>query len=354
MEIPNIDVYMALGMLIFFIIIEIIMGYLNRTQRTARDWMHEMGGFLILSLFVKAGIVLGSAFLGHLIAPSLGGIFSAKSLLFTTCFYLFIDDVMQYWYHRSAHEYEFLWKLHRPHHQAEEMGFFIAYRNSILYYIIMPNLWWGGICIFLGGGFGVALGLMLKQFIIVTSHSTIKYDKPLYKSKVLKPFVWLWEHIFITPAFHHSHHGTSMLDGSSDPNGNFGNMFSLWDQIFGTAKFTHAFPEKYGLMNDPKEGWAPEYLYPLVTSKNKNSEISRGYVKEDTRTSEPTTIELVKGEKYLYCQCGKSKNQPFCDGTHHGSKIKPMLFEAKRTGKVKLCNCKATKSGPFCDNSHLE
>ncbi|MEM6805385.1 MAG: CDGSH iron-sulfur domain-containing protein [Bacteroidota bacterium] len=65
-------------------------------------------------------------------------------------------------------------------------------------------------------------------------------------------------------------------------------------------------------------------------------------------------VHLEKGKKYLWCQCGKSKDQPFCDGTHHGSKFKPILFEARRDGPVKLCNCKATKKGPFCDNSHVK
>ncbi len=59
------------------------------------------------------------------------------------------------------------------------------------------------------------------------------------------------ERIFITPAFHYSHHGVSMADNVSAPNGNFSNTFSLWDQMFGTAKFTSAHPEKFGLLEDP-------------------------------------------------------------------------------------------------------
>lgn len=354
MSIPNIDVYIVLGIIILFIFIEIAAGYLKRTQRTKADWMHEVGGFLILSIFIKTGIVLAAMGVGYLLAPSLSGVFSAKSLLFTTCFYLFIDDVMQYWYHRSAHEYEFLWKLHRPHHQAEEMGFFVAYRNAAFYYVLMPNLWWGGICTFFGGGLGVALGLILKQIIIVTSHSTVKYDSFLYKHKIFAPFIRVWERIFITPAFHHRHHGKTQLDEGSDPNGNFGNMFSIWDQLFGTASFVHAYPKEYGLVNDPKESWASQYLFPFVASGDRQSEISRGFVKEDTRTPDSITVDLVKDHVYLYCQCGKSKNAPFCDGMHHGTKYKPMRFTAKRNGKAKLCNCKMTNTGPFCDNSHLQ
>ena len=72
----------------------------------------------------------------------------------------------------------------------------------------------------------------------------------------------------------------------------------------------------------------------------------------NSKTNEPITVELKKGENYLWCKCGRSKNQPFCDGSHHGTKHKPILFEAKKDGTVKLCNCKITKSSPFCDNSH--
>lgn len=351
--IPNIDVYLVMGILLFFIILEVIGGYWARSQRTSRDWIQELGAFLVLSLLTKPAIVLAVLALGNLFFSTAQGILSESSLWLTLPLFLFIDDFFQYWYHRSAHEYSFLWKLHRPHHQAEEMGFFVSYRNAAIYYILMPNIWWIGLFTFFGGGKAVALGLILKQLIIISSHSTIKYDAWIYKYPFLSPLAYLWEHIFITPAFHHAHHGKSRRDGISDPNGNFGNMFSIWDQLFGTAQFTRKFPTVYGLENDPKEHWSASYLYPIVAAQNPESEISRGFVKKPTTHLEPTTVHLEKGEKYLWCQCGKSKNQPFCDGSHHGTKFKPMLFEVKRTGKVKLCNCKQTKAAPFCDDSHL-
>lgn len=350
---PKLDVYVVLGILVFFSLIEALSGYLNRTQRNFSDWIQEAGGFFALSLLIKPGIVLSVAFLATAIAPSAAGMWSGWNIWLMLPVYLFIDDVLQYWYHRSAHEYEFLWKLHRPHHQAEEMGFFISYRNAGFYYVLMPNIWWIGFSLYAGLGMGVALGLILKQLVIIGSHSTISWDKPLYRSKLFSPLMSVIERIIITPAFHHAHHGKSMADGVSDPNGNYGNMFSIWDQVFGTALFTRKFPEEYGLQTDPKEEWAAAYFYPAITAKNPDSEISRGFKKGQTTSLEPTTIQLEKGEKYLWCQCGKSKNQPFCDGMHHGSKFKPLVFEAKRTGKVKLCNCKETKAGPFCDDAHI-
>ena len=64
-------------------------------------------------------------------------------------------------------------------------------------------------------------------------------------------------------------------------------------------------------------------------------------------------MELEAG-RYLWCECGFSKNPPFCDGSHHGTKFKPQVFELERKKKVKLCNCKASKVGAFCDNTHVK
>ena len=352
--IENFDTYAVLGIIIFFGLMEVISGALKASKREGSDWIQEVGGFFMLSLIIKPGIVLVALALGNFLFPSSLYVLGEMSLWFMLPFYILIDDVLQYWYHRSAHEYEFLWKLHRPHHQAEEMGFFVSYRNAALYYLIMPNLWWVGTVVFLGGAKAVAIGLILKQLVIIGSHSTVKWDKHLYKNKFLFPLIAVLERIIITPAFHYAHHGKSMLDGVSDPNGNYGNMFSFWDQLFGTAKFSHEFPTELGLMNDPKEKWTASYFYPAITSEKPNSELSKGFVKEKTATPEPLSVRLEKGENYLWCACGKSQNQPFCDGSHHGSKSKPILFEVKRSGEFRLCNCKISKTSPFCDDSHLD
>ncbi len=350
--IENLDTYLVLGILVVFGVLEVMAGYLHRSQRTRSDWIQEMGGFFALSVLIKPAIVVAVLSIGKTFIPSYIGVFGQWSLWLMLPFYLLIDDVLQYWYHRSAHEYEWLWKLHRPHHQAEEMGFFVSYRNAALYYILMPNIWWIGIVTFLGGGAGVALGLILKQLVIIGAHSPTKWDRLLYKYKWLSPITSIVERIIITPAFHFAHHGKSMKDGISDPNGNYGNMFSIWDQLFGTAKFTRRFPMELGLVNDPKEKWTAAYFYPLVTSDKPESELAKGFKKQDSRIEEPSNIHLEAGQ-YLWCQCGYSQNQPFCDGSHHGTKSKPLLFEVKKARSMRLCNCKKTGSGPFCDDSHL-
>lgn len=350
LNIPNIDLYFVLGVLFLFGFIETVMGAYKKSNRSSDDWILEGIGFFVVAIS-KTIIVAGVFFLGKALLPGSYEALASWSLLPAFLFYILIDDVMQYWYHRSAHEYNWLWKHHRVHHAATEMGILTAYRNSWVYYLIMPNLWWGGIATFLGLGPAVLLGLMFKQVIVTSTHSTWHWDEIFYKVKALKPIAWIFEHILITPSFHHGHHGTSIADKVSDPNGNFGNTFSLWDQMFGTAKFTRMYPATYGLQTDPKDKWTSHLLYPFVKSSKEGSELSAGHTKVKATEKEPLRTTLKEGT-YLYCACGYSADQPWCNGSHHGTKVKPMILDIKSERKVSICTCKQTKTPPYCDDSH--
>jgi CDGSH-type Zn-finger protein len=231
------------------------------------------------------------------------------------------------------------------------MGLLVSYRNAALYYVLMPNIWWIGLFTFFGGGTAVAVGLVLKQLVIISSHSPTKWDRVFYRYKFLHPITWIIERIIVTPAFHFAHHGKSICDRISDPNGNYGNMFSFWDQLFGTALYTRKFPVEMGLQTDPNDPWIANWMFPFVRSNVSGSEISGGFVKKICALDEPCQVELKAGD-HLFCRCGFSRNQPFCDGSHHGTKYKPLLFTIKKEKRVKLCGCKKTKSPPYCDNSH--
>lgn len=65
----------------------------------------------------------------------------------------------------------------------------------------------------------------------------------------------------------------------------------------------------------------------------------------------PTVTELEAGD-YFWCQCGLSKNQPFCDGSHSGTEFSPIKFTLEVKKRVALCNCKHSSKNPFCDGTH--
>ena len=68
----------------------------------------------------------------------------------------------------------------------------------------------------------------------------------------------------------------------------------------------------------------------------------------------PKKVDLEEGKNYFWCACGRSKNQPFCDGSHAGTGITPVKFTAEKTGGAALCQCKGTGNAPFCDGSHVK
>lgn len=66
----------------------------------------------------------------------------------------------------------------------------------------------------------------------------------------------------------------------------------------------------------------------------------------------PTDVE--EGKNYFWCACGRSKNQPFCDGSHKDTGFSPVKYTATKTGKVFFCGCKHSANQPLCDGSHKD
>lgn len=66
---------------------------------------------------------------------------------------------------------------------------------------------------------------------------------------------------------------------------------------------------------------------------------------------QPAVLELDAGT-YYWCSCGRSSNQPFCDGSHEGTDFTPVEFTLAEKTTVALCLCKHSKNPPFCDGSH--
>jgi len=68
--------------------------------------------------------------------------------------------------------------------------------------------------------------------------------------------------------------------------------------------------------------------------------------------NKPEGVELVAGETYYFCMCGRSANGVFCDGSHEGTSCTPKEFTVEKTKAYHLCRCKSSNNLPFCDGTH--
>ncbi len=66
----------------------------------------------------------------------------------------------------------------------------------------------------------------------------------------------------------------------------------------------------------------------------------------------PIAVELEEGKNYAWCSCGLSDKQPFCNGAHKPTHLKPEIIKAESHETKYFCTCKQTGTPPFCDGSH--
>jgi len=70
--------------------------------------------------------------------------------------------------------------------------------------------------------------------------------------------------------------------------------------------------------------------------------------------NKPIMVDLEANKKYAWCACGKSSNQPWCDGSHKGTDFTPKIVEVQENKKAAMCMCKRSSNPPFCDGSHTK
>ncbi|OMP77236.1 sterol desaturase family protein [[Flexibacter] sp. ATCC 35208] len=259
-------IYLSLG------ILEFALGlYTGRWKKN--DRYLDLSSFIIgyLLRFLKINFFL--LFLLPLVIPQYKSAFSWVSLGWAVLIIIIADDFTQYWFHRLHHEIPWLWKFHRAHHSASYMGMAMANRNNLVQSLLFPNLYITATLTFLGMGPASLIVGTIRGVITYLAHSSIRWDMPLYRYRILHPFTWVLERTISLPATHHAHHAAHDRDGIGHYNGNYGNMLLIWDVIFGTAKITRKFPQEYGL-EDHDESWSSQFFFPFVKSQKPGSDLS--------------------------------------------------------------------------------
>ncbi len=271
--------------LLILAMIESFGGLYFDDKRTKNDFTIELLSLTTLPALIQPTIFFVVIWFSSVYFPSFEDYFLSTSIRWQIIAFLILDDLTQYWWHRISHINRTMWKLHRPHHVVEEMGVLVTYRNAVLYYALMPGIWFSAILIYLGMGYVYLFYLPIKLCVILLAHSETKWDRFLYKYKILSPLAWLIERTISTPSTHFAHHGLTAEDEISHPNGNFGNLLFIWDVIFGTAKITRKYPTKFGAWNQIKEAWYVQLFFPIIKSKNPNSELHSIVTKKDYNPS---------------------------------------------------------------------
>ncbi|MCB0755481.1 MAG: sterol desaturase family protein, partial [Flavobacteriales bacterium] len=249
-------------------ILEAVGGLYLHDRRTKNDFTIELVSLVTLPTLIQPAIFFFVIWALQSTVPQFEDYFMEGGFWWHILAFLIFDDLTQYLWHRLSHVNRTMWKLHRPHHVVEEMGVLVTYRNAVLYYALMPGIWFSAVLVYLGMGYAYLFYLPFKLTVILLAHSETKWDRFLYRYKVLNPLAWVIERVISTPSTHFAHHGLTAEDGVSHPNGNYGNLLFLWDVLLGTAKITRKYPERFGAWNQVKQPWYVQLFFPIIRSSD--------------------------------------------------------------------------------------
>jgi sterol desaturase/sphingolipid hydroxylase (fatty acid hydroxylase superfamily) len=135
---------------------------------------------------------------------------------------LFLDFFGAWLVHFLLHKFSMGWRFHCVHHLDKDIDVTTALRHHPVESVIRFAFMFIA-AVFLGVPMWV---VTFYQFIASTNalieHANIRL--PIFLERLLNP-------VLVTPGFHHIHHSVEQPETDS----NYGNIFSLWDHIFGTA-----------------------------------------------------------------------------------------------------------------------
>jgi sterol desaturase/sphingolipid hydroxylase (fatty acid hydroxylase superfamily) len=266
------------GLPVLMVVVGVVEWLLGLYQRrwTRNERLLDIVCFVVPKILVRPAVVYFSLKLLPYVLPSSAGVFSWVPFWWGALIIAVADDLTQYWYHRLHHQVPFLWRFHRTHHSAPYMGMAMASRQNVIYTIFFSQIYLTAALTYLGLGEAALLVTGIKSIITLSAHSSIAWDKPFYRHRWLHPIAWVLERTISTPATHHAHHADSDDDGVGHYKGNFGNMFFLWDVIFGTGIITRQYPSGYGIKHYKQEEWYAQFLWPLLKSRKEGSELAHG------------------------------------------------------------------------------
>lgn len=154
-----------------------------------------------------------------------------------------VIDFFDYLLHRILHNVRPLWLLHAVHHSDQELDVTTNLRAHPVQTLVIVG--WK-LLVTLGMGLSMWALLVRELFVIPVAqlhHANIHWPERLDRS-----LRWL----IVTPAMHRLHHSPEI----AQTNSNYGELFSVWDRIFGTYRFEGSVVRgPFGLKSLAAPGW---------------------------------------------------------------------------------------------------
>tara|TARA_R110002049_G_scaffold9747_11_gene48874 strand:- start:686 stop:1543 length:858 start_codon:yes stop_codon:yes gene_type:complete len=262
----DIQILLGITVLAIFLLafaIELGSGRLRKSPRPGRDALFTLTG--LLSQGMIPGALIGSVAgytMAHLWGGEAAGSLSHIPFWFAFPVIFLGEEMLHYWIHRYAHEWRWLWKIHRTHHSAQELNVGVVYRYNVFWVMLLPQSWVGAFAFYLGLGEAFAAAVMVTFLTNVLTHTTFRWDLWLrQKMPWSEPLWWLLERVITLPDTHHAHHAYGK---GAHPNGNYAVTLFIYDVIFGTAKIPNRRQTSFGLPIASRLHWAEELFWPLV------------------------------------------------------------------------------------------
>jgi sterol desaturase/sphingolipid hydroxylase (fatty acid hydroxylase superfamily) len=132
-------------------------------------------------------------------------------------------DALAYLQHRLLHRVDILWRFHAVHHSDPEIDVTTTFRHHPVEAIFNGTLI-GGVVLAIGFSPVEIVAYTWVSFVVeLVAHANLAL--PSRVGKILGKLI-------VTPEFHHLHHSRAYAEA----NANFGQAFSIWDALFGTAR----------------------------------------------------------------------------------------------------------------------
>lgn len=197
--------------------------------------------FVSLLGSVQAGLAQTS--LPHIPASAWVGM----PLVVTTLLYIVLHDFIDYWHHRLLH-LPGIWPIHAVHHSDTDMNWTTTYRIHLIEGLMMKLSY-----LLLAAFSGLPpVGVLLGYLVFTAYNAFVHLDCDIHFGPLTK--------VFSTPRFHRWHHA----DQPAAYNTNFGNVFSLWDVMFGTYHVPGACREKVGFEGTPQHHLPKLVVWPFL------------------------------------------------------------------------------------------